>query len=417
MKKQVVVIGAGASGMTAAIFAARAGAETTLLEHRDRPGKKLLSTGNGKCNLSNRRLEAQCYRSGDPGFPMEVIRGFPLKRTLDFFEGLGVVVKDRDGYLYPRSGQASSVAEVLRRGLRDSGVCLETNCNVRGVRTSGEAAAGHFAVLTDAGMLEADAVILACGSKAAPATGSDGSGYGLAESLGHTIIKPLPALVQLRCRENFYKQIAGIRIEAGVSLWSGGERLAEDQGEVQLTDYGISGIPVFQISRFAARALDEKKKVTARIDFFPGMPESRVRDMLRERAARRPQGAMEEFFTGWLPDKLSRFFLKYLGIRGERPASSLSKRELKALAGGIRAFETEIAAVNSFDHAQVCCGGVDVREVSSRSMESKKQKGLYLAGELLDVDGICGGYNLQFAWSSGAIAGMHAGVWGRGVKT
>ncbi len=186
---------------------------------------------------------------------------------------------------------------------------------------------------------------------------------------------------------------------------------------MQLTDYGISGIPVFQLSRFAARALDEKKKVTARIDFFPGMPESRVRDMLRERAARRPQGAMEEFFTGWLPDKLSRFFLKYLGIRGERQASSLSKRELKALAGVIRAFETEIAAVNSFDHAQVCCGGVDVREVSSRSMESKKQKGLYLAGELLDVDGICGGYNLQFAWSSGAIAGMHAGVWGRGVKT
>ncbi|MCI9584216.1 MAG: NAD(P)/FAD-dependent oxidoreductase [Clostridium sp.] len=410
MKKRVVVIGAGASGMTAAIFAARAGAETTLLEHKDRPGKKLLSTGNGKCNLSNRRLDDRCYRSGDPGFPMEVIQGFPLKRTLDFFEGLGIVIRDRDGYLYPRSGQASSVAEVLRRGIRDSGVRMETNCHVRGVRTFGGAAAGHFAVLTDSGTFEGDAVILACGSKAAPATGSDGSGYDLAESLGHTIIKPLPALVQLRCRENFYRQIAGIRIEAEVSLWSGGERLADDQGELQLTDYGISGIPVFQVSRFAARALDEKKPVTARIDFFPGMPEKRVRDMLCERAARRPEGAMEEFFTGWLPDKLSRFFLKYAGIRGERPAASLSKREFRALERVIRAFETEIAAVNSFEHAQVCCGGVDVREVSPRTMESQKRRGLYLAGELLDVDGICGGYNLQFAWSSGAVAGMHAGV-------
>lgn len=410
MKKRVVVIGAGASGMTAAIFAARAGAETTLLEHKDRPGKKLLSTGNGKCNLSNRRLEDRFYRSGEPGFPMEVIRGFPLKRTLDFFEGLGIVIRDRDGYLYPRSGQASSVAEVLKSEIRDSGIRLETNCNVRGVRTLREDTAGRFAVLTDSGTLDADAVVLACGSKAAPATGSDGSGYGLAKSLGHTIIKPLPALVQLRCREKFYKQIAGIRIEAGVSLWSGGERLAEDQGELQLTDYGLSGIPVFQVSRFAARALDEGKRVTARIDFFPGIPESRVRDMLWERAARRPQRAMEEFFTGWLPDKLSRFFLTYLGIRGERTAASLSKRDLKALAGIIRAFETGIAAVNSFEHAQVCCGGVDVREVSPRSMESRKRKGLYLAGELLDVDGICGGYNLQFAWSSGAIAGMHAGV-------
>jgi len=426
MRKRVVIIGAGASGMTAAVFAARAGAEVTLLEHKDRVGKKILSTGNGKCNLSNRRLDESCYRSGLPDFPMEVIRRFPLEKTLEFFEGLGIVIKDRDGYLYPYSGQASSVLDVLRSGLEAERVRVVTECTVKkiisGTATlskegggSGRDRAGKaagkpdFLVESNQGSFYGDALILACGSKAAPVTGSDGSGYELARRFGHRIIKPLPALVQLRCRESFYKQISGIRTEASVSLWCGSQKLGGDRGELQLTDYGISGIPVFQVSRFAARALDEKRRVTARIDFFPGASRKETAVMMRERRKNHADKAMEAFFTGWFPKKLSQLFLKLAGIRPERPAGSLSEEEIQSLTELIKEFETEIASVNPFENAQICCGGVDVREINPKTLESKRKKGLYLIGELLDVDGICGGYNLQWAWSTGAIAGTHAG--------
>ena len=253
MSKRVIVIGGGASGMTAAIFAARQGAAVTLLEHMDRVGKKILSTGNGKCNLTNRRMDASCYRSSAPEFPMEVLGRFGEPETEAFFEELGIVLKDRNGYLYPASGQASSVLDALREELSRLGVNIVTECGEAEVAAPGSGKGGNqeWTVLCKKGRFCSDALILAAGSKAAPSTGSDGSGYDLAKRLGHRIIRPLPALVQLRCREKFFKQISGVRADACVSIWADGERLAYDQGELQLTDYGISGIPVFQVSRFA----------------------------------------------------------------------------------------------------------------------------------------------------------------------
>lgn len=411
MSKRVIVIGGGASGMTAAIFAARQGAAVTLLEHMDRVGKKILSTGNGKCNLTNRRMDASCYRSSAPEFPMEVLGRFGEPETETFFEELGIVLKDRNGYLYPASGQASSVLDALREELSRLGVNIVTECGEAEVAAPGSGKGGNqeWTVLCKKGRFCSDALILAAGSKAAPSTGSDGSGYDLAKRLGHRIIRPLPALVQLRCREKFFKQISGVRAEACVSIWADGERLAYDQGELQLTDYGISGIPVFQVSRFASVALSRGAQVKAEIDFYPELGRKELGRFLRERRQLLGDRNADSFLTGWFNKKLALLFLRLAGISLDRNVSSLTETQLSELGRRIKQFETEIVETNPFANAQICCGGVDVREVNPHTMESKKRKGLYLAGELLDVDGICGGYNLQWAWSTGALAGIHGG--------
>ncbi len=436
MRRRIVIIGGGASGLVAAIGAAGSGADVTIVEHMDRVGKKILSTGNGRCNLTNLRMEADCYRCGQEGFPMEVIRGFGVDETLAFFKGLGIEPKDRNGYIYPNSDQASAVLDVLRCEVERLGVVVLLSCNVekivpidgnkdrkvgeefknkakKSVKVEGDSnqpAGGRvrYKVYTDQGVLDADAVILAAGSKAAPSTGSDGSGYELAKMLGHRVIKPLPALVQLRCQGNMYRQMAGIRTDARVKLMAANELLAQDRGELQLTDYGLSGIPVFQVSRFAARALDQGKKVTALVDFMPSWDDGEAFGLLKRRAALLSHKTAEELFTGLLNKKLALVLIKLAGIQSSRKAGELSSRQLKLLLEQIKTYEAIVMSVNPFANAQVCCGGVDTREVDASTMESRLHDNLYLAGELLDVDGICGGYNLQFAWSSGMTAGIHA---------
>ena len=208
MKKRVGIIGGGASGLVAAIGAARNGAEVTIIEHMDRVGKKILSTGNGRCNLTNYKMEENCYRCGRKDFPMQVIRKFDVKDTLDFFTELGIVPKDRNGYVYPNSDQAASVLDVLREEVERLKIKVLLSCQTEKIEKKKN---GVFFIHTDQGKVETDALILAAGSKAAPSTGSDGSGYEYAKQLGHSVIKPLPALVQLRCQGNMYKQMAGLR--------------------------------------------------------------------------------------------------------------------------------------------------------------------------------------------------------------
>ena len=254
----------------------------------------------------------------------------------------------------------------------------------------------------------ADAVILAAGSRAASKLGSDGSGYQLAQSLGHTVIPVVPALVQLRCKEGFYKALAGVRVQGKVSVYADGKWLASDTGELQLTDYGISGIPVFQVSRYAAKALHHKCKTTAELDFMPDFTEEQLKSFLAKRANTRPDKEMEMFFAGVFHKKLSGVLLKNAGIPTTKKAGELSEKELKRLVRVIKHFSTEIVKTNSFEQAQVCAGGVDTGEINPETMESRLVRGLYLAGEIIDVDGMCGGYNLQWAWSSGYLAGKGA---------
>ena len=406
MNRKVIIIGGGASGLAAAVCSAREGAAVTIVEHMDRVGKKILSTGNGRCNLTNLDMRPECYRCGQPSFPMEVIDGFGVKQTLEFFGGLGIETKSRNGYIYPNSDQASAVLDVLRQETEHLGVVVLTGCEALEVKPA-DGRPG-FTVATSQGKLQADAVILAAGSKAAPSTGSDGSGYELAGQLGHKVIKPLPALVQLRCQGKHYKQMAGIRTEARLRLYAGEVCLAEDTGELQLTDYGLSGIPTFQISRFASRALDEGKRVRVLVDFLPSWPEEETFERLKERTRQLGYKQAEDLLVGVLNKKLAAVLIRAAGIDLSQPVSGLGSKQLARLGGQLRRYEALVMSVNPFANAQVCCGGVDTRQVDPKTMESRLCPGLYLAGELLDVDGICGGYNLQFAWSSGAIAGVHA---------
>ena len=413
--RTVTVVGGGASGMMAAITAAECGVRVILLEHNARVGKKILSTGNGRCNFTNIHQEPLCYRSEDPLFPWGIIQKFSAQDTIAFFLKLGIYSKNRNGYLYPNSDQASAVLDVLRMELsrlnvdvRTEQECLEIRPvhPSRGKHSSQEDSAG-FSVRTDKETFFTDRVILCAGSKAAPSSGSDGSGYSLAKKLGHHLIPVLPALVQLRCRENFFKSIAGVRADGKVSVFAGEELLASDRGEIQLTDYGISGIPVFQVSRFVSRALYEKE-VTVRLDFMPDHTQEQFAQFLKSRIRMRPDKTLEQFFTGLFHKKLSDLWIRLSGIPRTKTVEKLTEDEIETLVRLVKQFRVTVLRTNSFEQAQVCCGGVDTAEVNPDTLESLLVPGLYFAGEILDVDGMCGGYNLQWAWSSGHRAGEEA---------
>lgn len=403
---KIAVVGGGASGMMAAIAAARKGAAVTLYEQNDRVGKKLLATGNGKCNFSNRRLSSDCYYGKDIKSVQAVLRRFDTQAAISFFEGAGMLVKEKNGGLYPVSEQASTVLDILRAQLMANGVTVLTQKRVKGLLQDRKT--GGFFVETEDGKGVFDRVILACGSKAAPRTGSDGSGYLLAQSMGHTLVPVVPALVQLKCSENYLKAVSGVRQEAEVSLFAAGKCAGRERGELQLTDYGVSGIVIFQLSRIASYGLLQKKEIMVYIDFLPDMPQENYRQFTegRKRAMQNAK-TVEEFFTGMLNKKLMLLFIRLAGLKGQEAYCDAPKEKIDKVFALVKRFPLTVSGCNSFENAQVCAGGVPFREVSE-NLESLSAKGLYLAGELLDVDGKCGGYNLQWAWASGYIAGDSA---------
>lgn len=386
-KKQVLITGGGAAGLTASVFAARNGAAVTVLEQNEKPGKKICATGNGKCNLTNLSMPSDAYRGRHPEFVREALAQLSVEDTVRFFEEIGIVTVSRNGYLYPRSGQAQSVTDVLCMEARNLGVKLKTNQKV----TSLSCKQGRWKVTTTDWHYEGDAVILAGGSKASAIAGSDGSCYELAESQGHTLVPVYPALTALKCRGKNFKAWSGVRTGGEITLLIDGKPFKKEQGELQLTEYGVSGIPVFQLSRYAVCALREGHRVGLTLDFFPEYTKEELKKLLSGRKEHCPYKTEKELFIGLLPEKL----IKVLASDREFPNS-------------LKDFPLEVTDTMSFAQAQVCCGGVDTAEVNPRTMESRLKKGLYFAGELLDIDGICGGYNLQWAWSSGAAAGSHA---------
>ena len=263
---KIIVIGGGASGMVAAISAARRGSEVIIIEHMERVGRKILSTGNGKCNYTNRRQGFRCYRGENPAFVLPVLEQFGVEETIAFFKELGVFPRERDGYFYPASGQASSVLDVLRMELRRLQIEIHTDCAITSVQRTKHG----FDVRTTQGAFRARQCIFACGGRAFPKSGSDGSAYPYIEKLGHTLIEMVPALVPMKAKQSFFKSVAGIRADARICLYRNGKQIAKDRGEIQLTQTGVSGIPAFQVSRYAARALAKKEKVRAELDFAPG---------------------------------------------------------------------------------------------------------------------------------------------------
>lgn len=388
-EKTVLIVGAGASGMMAAIMAARNGASVTLLEQNEKPGKKICATGNGKCNFSNLVMPDDAYRGKHPEFVNHALAQFSVKDTVEFFKKLGIFPLDKNGYLYPRSNQAQSVVDVLCMEASNLGIKIKTNEQVIAIET--EKNGRNFQVLTKGWHYEADALILANGSKASSVSGSDGSGYELAESLKHHIIPVYPALTALKCKGPAFKVWAGVRTEGEVSLFIDGKFYKSERGELQLTEYGISGIPVFQISTYAIRAVREGHKAALRINFMPELSEEELKQLLHSRKKACPYKNEKELLVGLFPEKL----IKVLTSQ-------------KHLISAIKEFPLEVQDGMSFSQAQVCSGGVDTIQVNAHTMESKLCRNLYFAGELLDIDGTCGGYNLQWAWSSGAVAGINA---------
>lgn len=447
MTYDLIVIGAGASGLVAAIAAARSGCRVLVIEKKEAAGKKILATGNGKCNFTNLLQTDKCYRSEDIEFAMKVLSSFDVHKTISFFRELGIYPKEKNGYLYPYSEQSSSVVKVLMMECARLNVEFSFNETVRAIKEP------LFTVICDALEYKAPAaktsaadknntrkdnkalskgnnlkrmsrsgqeiitkkksyyakkIILAAGGCASPKLGSDGSGFLLAKALGHNIIKPLPALVQLRSPEKFCKNLAGVRTEAVVELFTDNKLCAKEYGEVLFTDYGISGIPVLQISRFAAKALDCDRRVSLKLDFLPAMTRQELSELLGERCSFNPDRTIEEMMTGLLNNKLSFSIIKQAKLEPDKLSGRVGRQELDLLAGCIKEFIMQINGTNSFEEAQVCAGGIDTSEVDADTMESRLIKGLYFAGEILDVDGTCGGYNLQWAWSSGYQAGAGA---------
>ena len=397
----IVIVGGGASGMTAAITAAEKGAKVTIIEHNDRLGKKILSTGNGRCNFTNLRMESDCFRGASPEFVETVLAQFTHEDAISFFENLGVLAKEKSGCVYPYSEQASAVLDVLRFKIEQLGVRVRCEEAVEDIFCKDQ-----FVIKTNRGKYEADRLILACGGKAAPTTGSDGSGYVLAKAFGHRLKPTVPALVQLCGDDGIFHSVAGVRCDAKVTLFVDEKEVASDRGELQLTEYGVSGIPVFQISRNVA--LYEKKQPVVSLNFLPDFSDKQLFYYLLQRAVNQSWKTMEQFLIGMFPKKLAHGLLRKAGLSVMTKAEACSASAWKGLAELIMDYRVPITGTKGFEHAQVTAGGVDTEEIHGKTLESKLMKHLYFAGELLDVDGICGGYNLQWAWASGHVAGIHA---------
>lgn len=390
--------------MAAAISAARHHADVVIIEHKDRIGKKILSTGNGKCNYTNKKQGLRYYRGENPAFVLPVFRQFGFEETIAFFHELGIVPKERDGYFYPASGQASSVLDVLRMELKRLSVSVLTECFLTSVQKKDDV----FEVKTDQGAFYADACIFACGGLAFPKSGSDGSAFPYIEKLGHTFIDLTPALVQMKAKQSYFKSIAGIRAEISIQLYINQQPVCQDRGEVQLTKDGVSGIPAFQVSRFAAKALRKKQNVQAALDFVPYLSEEELYSELKRRFLGKDGKTAEEALVGFFSKKLIPLFLKENRIPMHEAAKTVSPSKLKSLTDYLKHVTIDLSDTEGFEKAQVTAGGVNTAEINAETLESFLVPGLYFAGEVMDIDGMCGGYNLQWAWSSGYVAGMHA---------
>lgn len=405
-KKRIAVIGGGPAGITAAITATQNGAEVTIFERNERIGKKILATGNGKCNLSNRKMDLSCFHTSDEEKLADCLKRFGVEETTDFFENLGLMIKEKNGGLYPASEQAAVVLDVLRIAVSSNKIKVRTETKVTKICSIETRRGNGFEVYIGKEKEFFDKVILACGSKAAPKTGSDGNGYDLAKNLGHRIIPVVPSLVQLKCSDSFCKALSGIRAEACVHIFENEKELCRESGEVQLTDYGISGIPVFQLSALVNKRLLDRKpgELTAVIDFLPEMDINSFQTFRNNRMQHVSDISVEDFFTGMLNKKLMMLFIKLAGLNPTAKVNSVSPKQLAAAFEYCKGLTFHINGNNGFENAQVCAGGVDLKELNN-NLESKKVPGLFFAGEILDVDGRCGGYNLQWAWTSGFIAG------------
>ena len=399
MQTDCVIVGGGAGGLCAAAALGRKGLRVTVVERLPRVGKKLLATGNGRCNLSNVDMQSVYYGKAAP-FVQQVYAVTPPGEVAAFFSSLGLMTAVEDGRIYPRTMAASSVLDVLRMACERASVTMLTDTEV--VALSPSRRGGWSVQLADGSGLFAPHVIAAMGGSAAPSMGTDGTGVRLMQTLGHEITPLYPALVQLKCSHPALKGLKGIRTQARLTLFIDGRPAAEEFGELLLTDYGVSGVCVFQLSREAAPALAQKRSVRLAIDFLPEV--ASIRAWLDARIEQLSPVSLLTLTTGVLPRLLAQTIIKEAHFSPEMDAGALSDAEKDALCRALSAFPLVVTGTQGFANAQVTRGGVSVADVDPRTMASRLFDGLHIIGELLDVDGPCGGYNLHFAFASALTA-------------
>ena len=398
--KEVVIVGGGASGLTAAITAARNGKDVTIIEKNNKCGKKILITGNGRCNFWNTDENLSHFHSSNSNLLKEFITDERKNSILKFFDSIGLAYKTKNGYYYPFSNQAFTIENALLSE------CKKLNIKIINDITVGKIIKEDcFIINPDKENIKAKNIIIATGSKAAPKTGSDGLGYELAKSFSHNIITPLPSLVQLKADEPYFKNWSGIRTDVKVNLLIDHKYIKSETGEIQLTNYGLSGICIFNLSGEAAKALNQNKNVIISINFIPFA--SNPKTFLQTLNKNSYHKTISELLEGILHYKLVDIILKKTHLKRDLLLNTLTDNELNNLIKTLTDFQIKILDTHTLDHAQVCSGGIPLTEINSKTLESLKVKNLYFTGEIIDIDGDCGGYNLGWAWISGIIAGKN----------
>ena len=397
--KQVIVVGGGPSGVLAALYSRRDDVIVTVIDKNKEPLKKLLLTGNGRCNFWNKDQNLKHFHSKREDVIKEIFTEKNLNEVYNYILKMGIVPFYKDNYAYPYSMQANTMKYALLEEAKQKNIVFKAEEEVLSIKKSGEC----FVVESTKGKYMADAVILATGSKAYPKTGSDGSGYDISLTFHHSIVDVHPSLVGLEMKEPFLRDFAGVRTQAHVTLYEDGKKISEESGEIQLNDTGISGICIFNISREVSIGLSKHKKEVVKINFMPFTNSVlHFLEKQNEKVTNRDIGSLLEVILNY---KLVNVILKRCKIKREETFSELSSLKKQELASMIAEFPCEITGTKGFEYAQVCSGGIDLEDVYLDRMESKIVDGLFFAGELLDVDGDCGGYNLENAFVSGMLAG------------
>ena len=403
--KKIIVIGGGAAGMMAALSARENDADVILLERNDRVGKKILATGNGRCNYTNRYIDINNYHGNNPRFAYSALSGFNVDMTIDFFERLGITPAIEDnGKVFPLSFQSSSMVDVLRYEIENKGIELITEAYVTNIIKKNK----FIVKLKDNRSFDGDKVILATGGNALPASGSDGNGYSLCKKLNHKVTHIFPGLVQLKLESNLLKALDGVKFDGTAGIYIDDKMVLEDKGDILFTSYGISGPPILQLSRNALDFLNKGKEVEIRVSIIATKTEEELYSYLDLRFKTISNRTAEMGLVGLVNKRLIIPIFKELNIDWKKDINNLSKGEIRSIAKILTNWTFKLIGSQSWAHAQVTAGGVDTNEINNQTMESKLVKGLYIVGELLDVDGDCGGFNLQWAWSSGYIAGLNA---------
>ena len=403
MHHDLIIVGGGASGLVAAITAKDFGIDVAIVEGTDRVGKKILTTGNGRCNISNNCIKPPFinYHSSNSDFQFTALDKLSLEDTKNFFLSLGLpIVALPTGKLYPQSLQASSVVDILKMAIEDRNIPLYTNCKIKDIHKGKK-----FKLSTtneEYKLFTANKVILACGGKTAPKTGSDGSGYNIAKSFGHSITSLVPGIVQLKLGYPHLKALSGVKFDGYVTLLINDEVVKKDFGEILFTDYGISGPPILQISALASQSTFVKKQTEVVVDLLPSYSKDELQDFLECHFAVLSHRPIINALVGVIHKKIIPILLKECGITNlQMPCYELSWKEKMKLVNTLKSWKFTCTGTNDFNQAQVTVGGVNTKDINCNTLESKLVPNLYFCGEILDVHGDCGGFNLQWAWSSG----------------